>query len=420
MQPKPRTPRQAIRPNLVDPAPRRAAHVRRAVMGVAIGVMLIGACYRLPYDYYRLVTGAGTHGGLALKIVHEPLRQWFEGKPMYTPEHRAFYPPAAQVTLWPLIGWMHLGAARWAWALTATVGLAGLIALFVRYARQPGPLGLTFVVLIPMASYGVTWSIGNGQFGVHLLPCALVSILLVHRPTPRWSTDLIAALAMVFALTKPTLVAPLAWLIATCGRWRPVLMTATLYIAATVFAAAFQPDDPITLTRRWLRDGSHAAAYSSEVGEHNVQTWLIKTGLVEFDRHRNEQRTKDTHWKTIISLTLFAAAGAWALAYRRVDLWLRLGALALVCRFWVYHRMYDDLLLLVPILALLRLARAGPIGIAAVLAMMNIILAVAPVTFRRIPGWPHMVALTWLTTLGYLMIQAELNRRRTRPRPATA
>jgi hypothetical protein len=43
-----------------------------------------------------------------------------------------------------------------------------------------------------------------------------------------------------------------------------------------------------------------------------------------------------------------------------VILWLLLGVTALVARFWTYHRWYDDLLILLPMIALFRIAQQRP------------------------------------------------------------
>jgi hypothetical protein len=59
-------------------------------------------------------------------------------------------------------------------------------------------------------------------------------------------------------------------------------------------------------------------------------------------------------------LFVFLALGLWIYRHRDVDFWLLLAVTALVARFWAYHRLYDDLLLLLPEIALFRLAKRGP------------------------------------------------------------
>jgi len=47
---------------------------------------------------------------------------------------------------------------------------------------------------------------------------------------------------------------------------------------------------------------------------------------------------------------------------RRAERWPLLGVIAIVARVWTYHRWYDDLLLLLPLIALFRLTRQPETG----------------------------------------------------------
>jgi uncharacterized membrane protein YbaN (DUF454 family) len=51
--------------------------------------------------------------------------------------------------------------------------------------------------------------------------------------------------------------------------------------------------------------------------------------------------------------------GVWTWRHRRADPWLLMSAAAFAARFWTYHGWYDDLLLLIPMIALFRLAKQG-------------------------------------------------------------
>ena len=62
------------------------------------------------------------------------------------------------------------------------------------------------------------------------------------------------------------------------------------------------------------------------------------------------------------SLLALMILGFWVYRYRRADIWILMGVTALVARFWTYHMWYDDLLILLPMVALFRIAnqrRAG-------------------------------------------------------------
>ena len=53
---------------------------------------------------------------------------------------------------------------------------------------------------------------------------------------------------------------------------------------------------------------------------------------------------------------MFVALGVWLYRHRRVDLWLQLGVIAVVARLWAYHRLYDDVLVVLALVALFRIA----------------------------------------------------------------
>jgi hypothetical protein len=83
---------------------------------------------------------------------------------------------------------------------------------------------------------------------------------------------------------------------------------------------------------------------------------------------------------------------------------------AIVARLWAYHRLYDDLLLILPLIALYRLARsdAPPRGAVALFAVGCVALA-APITpVVEDASWA-LVAL-WFLQLGYLAWRAGLER----------
>jgi hypothetical protein len=99
------------------------------------------------------------------------------------------------------------------------------------------------------------------------------------------------------------------------------------------------------------------------------------------------------------SVLIFAAFTAWAYRHRRADTWILLGAAAIVARLWTYHRIYDDVLLLLPMVALYRLARAEapPRRAAPVLFGLTWLAAMAPARLfllaRRGTRWSR--ARTW-------------------------
>jgi hypothetical protein len=62
-------------------------------------------------------------------------------------------------------------------------------------------------------------------------------------------------------------------------------------------------------------------------------------------------------WNSPVSLAILLCLGAWIFCNRQADLWLLLAVTAIVARIWTYHRWYDDLLLLFPLIALFRMTK---------------------------------------------------------------
>jgi hypothetical protein len=76
-------------------------------------------------------------------------------------------------------------------------------------------------------------------------------------------------------------------------------------------------------------------------GYGSVATWASAMGL--------------DGWIVPLGLAMLAGLGLWIFRHRRADLWVLLGVSAFVARFFTYHYYVDDLLFLIPLIALLRL-----------------------------------------------------------------
>ena len=54
-----------------------------------------------------------------------------------------------------------------------------------------------------------------------------------------------------------------------------------------------------------------------------------------------------------------AVLGFWTYRQRHGDMWILLGVTAIVSRLWVHHRSYDDMLVVLPMIALFRITKQG-------------------------------------------------------------
>jgi glycosyl transferase family 87 len=326
-----------------------------ALRGV-VAMMTLLATAKLGDEMARLVWRSGATAAIDLKWRHAEVQGWFNGVPVYRTMLAPTYPPASYALLWPFLGWMSWEAARWFWAATTVVALAALAWLIVRETGATGAWQRALAVLLLLAMNETGVVVGNGQLTFHVLAPLVTGLLLIHRGSGTWAEDLTASVCVTFAMLKLTLAAPFLWVVvfapsaaATHRMWprrlRPALLIAVGYLALTVFAASFQDAGLLTQLREWI---GVTRRVSDRVGDYaDVSAWLTSAGL---DR-----------LTSVVSLLTFFALGVWGYRHRRVDLWVQLGVIAIVARFWAYHRQYDDVIVVLALVALFRIA-TGVVG----------------------------------------------------------
>jgi hypothetical protein len=277
------------------------------------------------------------------------------------------------------------------------MALVWMALLILRESSADTLLERTFVVLMLLSMNATGSTIGNGQLMVHMLPPLLAGLLMLRWRQARWHADLLAASLFLLALVKPTVSAPFFWLVLfVSARLRPGILVITGYALLTLFTVAHQPVDLMALLREWLAAGSAQAARG---GYANVHVWMATLGLGE--------------WTLPASAALLLALGGWTYRYRRVDPWLLIGVTAIVARLWTYHRSYDDLLILLPMVALFRIAKRGtstdggamPAGALLAVTMLEML---APHRLLQYPPpWNVLYtgghAVVWIVVLAFLL-----------------
>jgi len=324
----------------------------RLALRSAVVVMALLAAAKLGDELARLVWRSDATAAIDLKWRYAEVQGWFNGVAVYRTMLAPTYPPASYVLLWPFLGWMSWGAARWFWAATTLVALAVLTWLVVRETGATGAWHRTLAALLLLAMNQTGVVVGNGQLTFHVLAPLVAGLLLLHRGSGTWTEDLAASAGVIFAMLKVTLAAPFLWLVVFAPRpaanrriwpWRlrPLLLVAACYLTLTAFAASFQGAGLPTQLREWI---GVTRTVSDRVGDYaDVSAWLTPAGLGRLT--------------PIVSLLIFFAFGAWSYRYRRVDLWVQLGVAGIVARLWAYHRQYDDVLVVLAFVALFRVAR---------------------------------------------------------------
>jgi hypothetical protein len=386
---------------------------RRAVMLGAVVVMVALAAMWLAYETYRLywqperIGGVAIHpGAIDLRIFHAFNTAWFSGGELFTGRNapHAVYPPATMVLFWPVYGWTRLPAATIAWSVTAAAALAWLLYQFVVESGADTPLERAFVALVPLATYPVGAIIGNGQVTLQLLPALVASVLLLRDRVPSWGRDLAVAALFVVALAKPTIATPFFWIVVfTAGTLRPALLIVVAYAALTLLAASFRDESLFDLLRQLSAQSERLV---TRFGHAHLPRLLGQWNIGA--------------WHGLASLVAVALLGLWVLRFRRADRWLLLGVAALVARFAFYHRWYDDVLVLLPLLALFRIARDGNGRrdldlLAGALFTATLLLMLAPGGVYALPPpwndlWVNVATTVWIADLAFLVYVARHDR----------
>jgi len=383
--------------------PALVAEHRASLLRMSVLVLAAAAAGWLGYQGWRLLLLQGYWGAIDLGNYHRLVADWFEGRPIYL-DRTAVHPPATYLLMWPFVGWLSFEKARWLWGATSALALAALVRLGLRAAAPDESIERRLIALIVLGTYPAGATIGNGQLGLHVLLALASAFLLVERSPPLVQHDLVAGGLLCLALVKPTLSAPfLLWLAVRPRGLRSVLFAIAGYLAATWGAMAARPETPTEIVRGWL-----ASPGLGQRGTANLQAWLRAVGHLELARGA--------------ALGMLVGLAWWLLRHRRSRALLVLPVVAITARLFTYHRWYDDLLILVPLLALYRFVRREGAErlwgrIAGALFVLTTLAMVAPGGHYILPPpWKQayltvLVAL-WLAMLAFFASRAEIERGR--------
>lgn len=357
---------------------------------VAMVAMALLAIGKLGDEFRRLLLDTSPSGAIDLKLRYQYVQGWFAGEEIYHQSISANYPPASQLLLWPLLGWLELEAARWLWALLYIVALGWLVYLLVSESGAEDRWEGIFVALLLLSTNATGVTIGNGQLILYILPLLVTGLTMLHRHAPGWRRDLLSSGLLLLAMIKPPVSIPFLWLaLFAPGGIVVVSLVVVAYAGLTIFAASFQQTDLPTLLQEWL---NRAAAVALRGGYADLHTWMNSLGLEQ--------------WILPASFLVFLALGLWIYVYRRANFWLLLGVTAIVARLWTYHRIYDNVLIILPMITLFRLAKSRDIT-AGLLLALTIPLMLAPARLSEFPppwDWPYKLAqpLVWIIILIFL------------------
>ncbi len=306
---------------------------------VAVGFMSLLAVTRMAYQFWRLLIDRNPNGAIDLRNIHKWVDLWFAGEPL----KEIIFLPATYAMLWPFAGWLPFEAARWLWAVLYIASLIWLAYIVIGEAGIGKGREILFAALFILAIYPTSITIGNGQVILFLLPAVLTAVLMERGRGGGIVKDIFVSALFLFSLIKIPVTAPFLLIpLITQRAFRPLFIAACGYIALTYFAMSFRDAGLIETLRIWIEDSSALAAGG---GYADIHIWLGSLGLNQLILPA--------------SLVLIAAFALWLYAFRNIDVWVQLGVAAIVARIWTYHRLYDDLLMIVPIITVFRIVRSN-------------------------------------------------------------
>ncbi len=389
---------------LTSPAltPRSGRYARGA--GIIACLLLAGlAGYRLQDGFTRLLWGTGWEGAGDLLKRHTEVQLWVAGQPLYGQMGSAVYPPTSYAILAAALAWLPFEGARWLWAASLVPLLFWIVWVTVRGSGSNDRLEMVFWALITLAIDATGRTIRQGNLGIHLIPPLIAGLLILHRNRATWGADLAATALLVPTLVKPNFSVPFFWIaFFVTGRARPTLLILTSYAILTLAAASMQHAGMVSLFQGWL---AHQDPIRFDPEQGNIHAWLSGANLNEY--------------VTLGSIVVLAATGVWVYVNRRSDPWLLVGVCALVARLWAHHWSYDDVLLLLPLVALFRVAKTSPSGSAFAIVAQILFAAILATSLApaRFSGPASLVLLlntvkttTWLAALVFLIARVWLGR----------
>lgn len=371
---------------------RRSPLFGLAVWGLA-ALLALFAAKRIVVQSGELLAGTSSAAAFDLHLRYIETSRWLAGAPVYGVT-KTNYPPATYAFLGPLVHRFDWVAIRLLWLVGSLASLAALSWMAVR-AVEPRLATRALAAVLPWAVYGSALTIGVGQLGLICLAAGLGGVLLAQRAGRSLAGAAGAGLLFTLSLVKPTLTAPWFWILCLAS---PVAagLAVVLYVVATLAASSFQPEPLSSLLEGWIENGQlHATR-----GYGNVADWATTLGLGA--------------WMLPLAFTILAGLLVWIVRHRRADLWILLGVSAFVARFFTYHYYVDDLLILIPLIALLRLATYldQPVKVRRAAAAAFLLAALAQLTPTRLftelgpviaQATEGLQILVWLVAAGVLV-----------------
>jgi hypothetical protein len=386
-------------------------HHEDMILHVTIAVLTTFIVLKLGSEFYRLLFEDNRFGAIDLGYRYNEVNRWFAHLPVYSELEKASYPPMSYLIFWPALGWASFDVCRWLWAGASVLSLSWLAWITCSNSGASTRLQRIFAALLPLSINATGVAIGNGQLLPLLAPMLWMAIMLqVGKHELTWRSELMTVSLLLVCLVQPSTASPFFWIVLLASsRIRPALLVVLGYIALSLLAASFQPGDLQSLIYQWI---GNLKAGTPNRGYADLHLALYYLGLSD--------------WALPASGIVLAGLGIWTFVHRHLDPRLLLGVTAIVSRLWTYHGLYDDLLIVFPLVALFRIATDRQESKddlkAAILLGSAVIIMLMPARMYFIweRPWPAIFVwshtILWLTTLVFLLMYSHRQLTQTAPK----
>lgn len=302
--------------------------------------------------------------------------------------------PSVLALFWPftLMPW---NVARSLWLALNLVCTGGLLLLAFKRLLPRRP-ALTYAAIGSLFVISVAWRnvIGNGQHVIVALFLFMLADALAERRHP-----FAAGLALALALVKYSLILFLLPLLAMKRQWLPLTIALAMHGLLTLLVAFHLQESPVQLV------GQSLVVMRTLQSDGYVDLFAVgaRIGLPPLA-------------SAAIAATALGAA-LWALVRGgSKDPALALAALAMISVLLVYHRFYDSIVLLLPLLVAIDRRRSDRMLALAVFVTVALVWFVA--TARHWHDWLEDGGpVYWLTAAAYYTTSGLLIVRLLRPHP---
>ncbi len=266
----------------------------------------------------------------------------------------------------------------------------GILSRFAYQIGLPfGQISAYFFVASCLAISSHSTTLGLGQYGI-IINAFLISVYYCVQTRK----NILAGIFMGIALAKPNISAPYILSLIIHRRLKPVFIAFAYIISATFYIAWLTKLDFVNVFSRFLKQ----IKYVADDGFSGINI-LINLGINQ---------------EIAILLLIAITTGVSIVVFqklRHTSLLTLFASASVIGRVFIYHRVYDDLMLVFLLLALLQLAFQVPnrYNIGSVF-LLGLTLWIPASLQNLIPYWSSFQLLVWLSLLFYLLSNSLTNK----------